>query len=68
MLKIFRLSLSNGNGRPGEIVVENKTIKVYCGQSALTLEQLQLPNKKKLDCREFLNGTKMTSGEVFTID
>ena len=68
MLKIFRLSLANDNGRPGEIVVENKTIKVYCGQSALTLEQLQLPNKKKLDCREFLNGTKMISGEVFTID
>ena len=69
MLKIFRLSLADVNGTPGVIETDDKNfVKVYCGQGALTLEQLQLPNKKKLPVHEFLNGTKLIGGEKFTID
>ena len=68
MLKIYRLSLADGSGKPGELEVKNGTVKVFCGQGAVELELLQLPNKKKLEARDFLNGAKMISGEMLTVD
>lgn len=68
MLKIFRLETSDKSGVPGKISVGNKSVEVYCGNGSVTLEELQLQNKKRLGIAEFLNGTKMKSGEFFISD
>lgn len=44
---------------PGEILAVNKTgISVACGDGALLLQQLQLPNANKMDVAAILNGKK----------
>lgn len=68
MLKIFRLETSDKSGVPGKVSVGNGSVEVYCGSGSVILEELQLQNKKRLGITEFLNGTKMKSGEFFISD
>lgn len=68
MLKIFKLSCCDGSGAPGKIDVCGKKIIVYCGTGAVSLDLLQSPNKKKLTSKEFLNGTRLQSGEILTLE
>lgn len=68
MLKIFKLEECDETGAPGEISVKNKSLTVYCGSGAVKLSEIQLQNKKRMDVAQFLNGVKMKSGEIFTVD
>ena len=48
----------------GEIYEENGKILVNCGQNYLDILKLQLPGKKALNIKEFLNGNKDLIGKV----
>ena len=51
----------------GTIINTGKNgITVYCGkQSSLLIEELQLEGKKRMTARDFLNGVKIQTGEIF---
>lgn len=57
-LKIFRAAITpgGGGGFPGKLETDHKTsLTVHCGQgTALSLTQIQLENRKKLEIRDFL--------------
>lgn len=65
-IKIFRLDIEDENGAPGQIRTDGKKLVVYCGSGAVSIAQLQMQNKNKLDAAQFLNGTKIKSGERFS--
>lgn len=57
------------NTQPGEIIaLTKKSIDVACGEGVLRLQQLQLPNSKKMDVASVLNGRKdlFNIGNIFT--
>ena len=49
----------------GSVVRVNKQgITVSCGNGALVLTELQLEGKKRMTCCDFLNGCRLTAGEI----
>jgi methionyl-tRNA formyltransferase len=62
--KVKEVNLS-GNNQPGTIVQADKNgIVVACNQStALTILELQLEGRKRLQVRDFLNGVSLQVGE-----
>ena len=56
-LRIWRATPETGSGQPGEILSSDKSgIVVACGEGALRLLSLQLPNARQMDAAELLNG------------
>jgi len=47
-------------GEPGKVVVENKSILIYCGQGTLVIERLKPAGKKEMTVEAFLAGHKNT--------
>ncbi len=59
-------SVSGTNTEPGRIQLENDSLLVQCGEGRLRIETLQLPGKKAIACRDFLNSiTDRSSLERF---
>jgi methionyl-tRNA formyltransferase len=54
------------NGPPGEILdVEGGDLIVRCGgKTALSVEELQFEGKRRMTTRDFLNGVKLSKGEI----
>jgi methionyl-tRNA formyltransferase len=51
---------------PGSILVDGGEILVACGNKTwLRVETLQLEGKKRITAKEFANGTRLASGELF---
>ena len=49
----------------GTISTEGKRLAVACGQqSRLLLHEVQIEGRKRLSAREFMNGTRVESGEI----
>jgi len=72
--KIFILSASlvdenlshNTTGIPGEVVQANKYgLILQCGTGFLSIEQIQLPGKKPISYKDFLNGYAVEKGARF---
>lgn len=66
-LKIHTAELADGQGQPGEILSANREgLVVACGQHALRLTHLQLPNGKALAFSDLLNSKQalFTTGQV----
>lgn len=58
-LKIHTAQVSEGHGQPGEILsAEREGLLVACGEQALRLTHLQLPNGKALAFSDLLNSKK----------
>ena len=55
--------------RPGEILVADQDLLLIgCGnETTLSVHELQLEGKKRLNIRDFLNGVKLTVGEVLGV-
>ncbi len=52
-LKIWRASVADGSGQPGEVLrFDADAIVVACGDGVLQLEELQLPGKRRVSARE----------------
>ena len=64
-VKVFRTSIvSEGQPQPaeaiGRVTTDNKSfIHVTCADGILSLDELQLPGKKRMDARALLNGFKI---------
>jgi methionyl-tRNA formyltransferase len=68
-VRIWRTALAEAaeGGQAGEVVVARKGIlRVAAGAGSLELVELQLPGKKKVGARDFLNGTRLKPGEMFS--
>jgi len=64
-LKIFAVEISQGEGKPGEVIDVGKDfIEVACGEKSIRLKKVQLEGKKILNVEEFLRGTPVEKGIV----
>ncbi len=61
-LKIFKASVREGSGRPGEIVDNNFVIG--CGQNLIQVLEIQRPGKNVLKVEDFLKGWRVTKGDI----
>lgn len=56
---------SSGQFISGEVIEADGHLAIGCGGgSALSIEELQLEGKKRLETRDFLNGVKLQKGEI----
>jgi methionyl-tRNA formyltransferase len=56
------------NAAAGSVVfVSKNTLHLATGDGALAIEQLQPAGKKPMPVADFLNGQKLTSGQLFTV-
>jgi methionyl-tRNA formyltransferase len=65
LLKIHRARVIEmaEKAAPGEVLKADKEgLWLATGESALSLEEVQLENRKKMTAREFLNGTRVEKG------
>lgn len=51
-------------GRPGEIVDNNKKLKIATIDGSFLIKRLQFPGKKEMDTKSFLAGNKLELGEI----
>jgi methionyl-tRNA formyltransferase len=65
LLKIYKASISEGQGSPGEVVTApHGILRVVTGVGALDIKELQIEGGKRLGSREFLSGRKIGPGTV----
>jgi methionyl-tRNA formyltransferase len=66
LLKIYRATVvsTEEHGLPGEVIrADQENLWILTGQGALSLEEIQLENRKRLQVAEFLKGTRVEKGE-----
>lgn len=63
VLKVWRATLAEGSGTPGDVLAAGNGVCVACGTGALRLESLQRPGGRPLDAEEFLKGFPLHPGE-----
>lgn len=57
--------VENANGKPGEIVDNNKKIVVSCGDgNGVSIKIIQPEGKKQMDVTAFLSGNKLEKGKL----
>jgi methionyl-tRNA formyltransferase len=56
----------HGKGQPGEVLsASGDDLKVFCGgDSVLKIEEIQPEGKRRMSVRDFLNGTKLKTGDI----
>jgi methionyl-tRNA formyltransferase len=59
-IKVFEAEISNGHGKPGEIL--NDEFEIACGKDSLNLKVLQKEGKNQSDIESFLLGNKALVG------
>jgi methionyl-tRNA formyltransferase len=55
-LKIFSASIVDLGGKPGEILRSDKELVIAAGKDALSVGEVQLEGKRRMDVAEFLRG------------
>jgi methionyl-tRNA formyltransferase len=55
-LKIFTAEIVDLNGKPGEFLHREKELVIAAGKGALSLGEVQLEGKRRMDVAEFLRG------------
>lgn len=63
VLKIFETRLTDGKGKPGEVICTNP-LTVACGEGAVVVNSVQLQGKKRMDSNAFLQGHKISIGTI----
>ena len=64
--RIWMATAKPGVGVAGQVVSAQDTIDVACGESVLSIEELQLPGGKRLKARDFLAGKPLPIGTQFS--
>lgn len=65
MLKIFMAAVSEGEGRPGEVIKSGGgVLRVAAGDGALDIVELQIEGGKRLEAAAFLAGRKIAEGAI----
>jgi len=63
-VKVYKAQLCLDSGKQGEILSHTKEgVKIACGSGSVIFTELQMPGKKRMDAKDFINGVKL-SGEV----
>jgi len=63
-LKIYSAKISTGTGENGEIIGTNNGLTVACRGGAITVTELQLEGKKRMQATEFLRGYSPQIGTI----
>ena len=65
LLKIYKVRLAGGEGKPGEVIKsESGILRVATGKGALDILKLQIEGGKKLETQVFLRGRRIEEGMV----
>ncbi|MBQ5662769.1 MAG: methionyl-tRNA formyltransferase [Clostridia bacterium] len=65
LLKILSSEPTEGKGRPGEVIsLENGRITVACGEGAVALLSVLPEGKKKMSSADFINGRRISVGDI----
>lgn len=65
LLKVYKARVSEGDGRPGEIIKSGSSIlRVATGKGALDLLEVQIEGGKRLKAEEFLRGRRIKEGTL----
>jgi len=66
-VKIFSVTplIENHSYKIGQIIIENKAIKVAVRDGFIQVNELQLPSKKRMSSKELLNGFSFNSDDYF---
>ncbi|MGH7806970.1 MAG: methionyl-tRNA formyltransferase, partial [Thermodesulfobacteriota bacterium] len=65
LLKIYKASVSEGTGKPGEVITsDSRILRVAPGSGALDVLELQVEGGIRLKVEEFLRGRKIKEGWV----
>lgn len=66
-LKLKQIEWIDEDGsQPGEIIKADKSgLWIRCGRGAISLLEVQPPNKKVMTYQDFLNGYRLKAGELF---
>ncbi len=60
-------SVALAASKPGTAVIEERKLFIKCGgETALRIEELQLEGKRRGSALDFVNGTRLKTGDVFT--
>jgi methionyl-tRNA formyltransferase len=59
-LKIFSASIVDLSGKPGEVFGSRKEFIIAAGERALSLQEVQLEGKRRMNATEFLRGHAST--------
>jgi len=63
VLKIARTAPEAGEGEPGTVISAGSDgVRIACGEGVLLVRELQLPGKRRLGAREFLQGKPLSPG------
>lgn len=68
-IKIWKTSISqNQTGKdPGTIVaVDKQGIEVACGVGVILIEEIQMPNKKRMHVSEYIKGNTIETGKILS--
>lgn len=68
-IKIWKTRIGQGqtDREPGTIVsVDKQGIEVACGMGMLLIEEIQMPNKKRMHVSEYIKGNNIEIGKVLT--
>jgi methionyl-tRNA formyltransferase len=60
-LKIFSAAIVDLSGKPGEFLRSDKELLIAAGKGALSLGEVQLEGKRRMDAAEFLRGHRALS-------
>ena len=63
-IKLLAAEVTQGKGKPGEIL--DKSLTVACGQDALKITLLQPADRKAMDGTSFINGKLAAIGDILT--
>jgi len=63
-LKIYNAQISAGSGKNGEIIAIDNGLTVACNDGAITVTELQLEGKKRMQAIEFLRGHSLEIGTI----
>ena len=65
LLKIYKVRLAEGEGKPGEVMKSDSGIlRVATGKDTLDILELQIEGGKKLKTKEFSRGRKIKEGTI----
>ena len=65
MIKILLSRPTTGEGKPGEVLMADKSLVIACQEGALEILQIQQQGRKRLQAADFLRGYQLEADEHF---
>lgn len=67
IVKIISATIADGTGKAGEIdkIYKNNGLKVFCGEGAIFVKDVQFAGKKRMNIEDYMRGHTISQGEYF---